>query len=345
MDDGRLRFEFPDGGVVRGAVVDAQWTEALLRVDERLEIVHGDAGRLEESARPVVALPSPLADLAVVPSEDAWEEVLDVYRRRILMMVSEGTFFAIMLFVLIGLLWRTLRREVELQRQHRNFLSAITHELKSPLAGTRLALETVISGRADAAASERFLGNAVRDVDRLQGMVQQVLETTRYGHGGRLELRRSDISEIVEASIADIRPRVEVLEGEIVSEVEPRCFAGVEVEGFTIVISNLLDNAVKYGGRPPRVVVSLRLEGDWAILEVSDNGAGVAEDDETSIFERFYRSGDELSRTTHGTGLGLYLVQQIVRAHRGTVGVAATGPDGTTFRVEIPGAELKESGP
>ena len=279
------------------------------------------------------------------PAEAVWSATLDDYRGRILMMVSEGAFFAVMLFVLIGLLWRTLRREVELERQHRNFLSAITHELKSPLASMRLSLETVLSGRADSVNSARFLDNALQDTERLQDLVQKVLETTRFGHGGRLQLGRVCISNTVAAAIETIRPRISARGGDIRSDVIQDCEAGVDEEAFRIVVSNLLENAVKYGGSQPLVVVRLGLEADRAVLEISDNGAGIADHEVPLVFQKFYRSGEEMKRTAQGTGLGLYLVRQIVRAHRGTVKIASTGPDGTTFRVEIPGAELKGDGP
>jgi signal transduction histidine kinase len=82
------------------------------------------------------------------------------------------------------------------------------------------------------------------------------------------------------------------------------------------------------------------MDGSRAVLEVGDNGAGISEEDVEQIFGRFYRGGDEMTRTSRGTGLGLYLVQQIVETHRGKVGVAATGPTGTIFRVTVPGFEV-----
>jgi len=344
-DGGRLRLEIHCLESICGFLTGEGWAQTVLEPQDGLEVVSVDDIFEAGDLRPVSALPAPFVDLVVRPDETTWNEILEGYRTRILMMVSEGAFFAVVLFVLIGLLWRTLRRELELQRQHRNFLSAITHELKSPLAATRLALETVMLGRADEAATARFLNNALLDTERLQDLVQKVLETTRYGQGGRLEIRRVCVSEVVSAAVEAVRPRVEVLGGEIVADVIPGCYAGAEEEAFRIVVSNLLDNAVKYGGSSPRIGVRLDVKSDWAVLEVSDNGGGIPEDDVPLVFERFYRAGDELSRTTRGTGLGLYLVQQIIRAHRGTVEITTTGPDGTTFRVEIPGAELKESGP
>ncbi len=345
LGGGRLLFAYPGDHRLRGLITADGWEVKLLDVSEDLEVGSADGEEQVADNRPSTSLPAPFEDLVIRPAQDAWNDALDGYRRRILMMVSEGTFFAVMLLALMGLLWRTFRREVELERQHRNFLSAITHELKSPLASSHLALETVLAGRTDEVASTRFLTNALEDTERLQDLVQKVLETTRYGHGGRLEMRRVCISDVVAVAVAAIRPRLEVLGGEIHTDVIPDCQVGADEEAFRILVSNLLENAVKYGGKPPRIHVTLSLERDWAILEISDNGSGIASEEVGLVFQRFYRTGDELSRTTHGTGLGLYLVRQIARIHRGTVEITSTGPDGTTFRVEVPGADLKECGP
>jgi len=88
----------------------------------------------------------------------------------------------------------------------------------------------------------------------------------------------------------------------------------------------------------------LHFKNGSAILEVSDNGRGISQDDRPFVFDRFFRGGNEMTRTTQGTGLGLYLVRQIVSSHRGAVEVAATGPQGTTFRVTLPEADLMEEG-
>ena len=113
----------------------------------------------------------------------------------------------------------------------------------------------------------------------------------------------------------------------------------VKTESQPIAISNLLENAIKYGGRPPRIELRFGLEGRRAVLEVADNGNGVVAGDRERIFDRFFRSGDELTRSSDGTGLGLFLVQRIVVAHRGKVEVASTGPEGSVFRIELPGYE------
>jgi len=309
-------------------------------VPEGLEVVAAPEG---DSPRPTIVLDGDHDGRVIRPTRAAWNQILDEYRKRIVMMVSEGAFFAFLLVVFMVILWRTFRREVELERQHRNFLSAITHELKSPIAAIRVALETVVSGRADEKAAARFIANALADTDRLDQLVQKVLQATRYGNGSAgIRLSRRSLSWVVEQAIDVFEPGATALGATVTAEISDDLWAEIDDEAMAIVVSNLLENALKYGGDPAEISVELRHEGDLAILDVSDNGDGIAEDEVPLIFGRFYRAGDEMTRTSQGTGLGLYLVQRIMQAHFGTVAVADTGPNGTTMRVTLTGVETEE---
>jgi len=343
---GALQLEVPCRSGTCAATISREWATTLLEVPDRLEIVGNVADSGTPGARPSVELPPPFADQTVQPTVSAWHDLLRGYRGRIKMMVSEGAFFAALLLVMVGLLWKTLRREVELEKQHRNFLSAITHELKSPLAAMHLALETVLRGRADSTASVRFLENALQDTERLQSLVQKVLEVTRYGPGhGTLRMVQTNVSSIVEETIDTFARRATAAGGQMEIDIEPGLWATADPEAFSIVVSNLLENALKYGGTVPNVRVVLEADEDNTVLEIADNGRGISSGEEILIFDRFYRAGDEMTRTTEGTGLGLYLVRQIVHAHRGSVSVASTGPSGSTFRVTLPEAEIREDAP
>lgn len=301
---------------------------------EGLEIV---AEPLTDDGRPVIAIAGDSAGRVVRPTEDAWGAILKEYRRRIVMMVSEGAFFAVLLVVFMGLMWRTFRREVELERQHRNFLSAITHELKSPIAAIKVALETVLSGRADERMAGKFIGNALADTDRLDQLVQKVLHVTRYGSRAAVYRRsRQSLADIVEQVVVAFEPGAVAAGAVVVADIDQDAWAEIDGEAMAIVVSNLLENALKYGGKPAEIRVALRRESKSVVLEVTDNGRGIAESEVPLIFDRFYRTGDEMTRTSQGTGLGLHLVQTIVMAHHGSVNVTQTGPDGTTLRVTVP---------
>jgi two-component system phosphate regulon sensor histidine kinase PhoR len=309
-------------------------------VPEGLEVV---AAPLGDSPRPTIVLDGDPDGRVIRPTRVAWDRILDEYRKRIVMMVSEGAFFAFLLVVFMVILWRTFRREVELERQHRNFLSAITHEIKSPIAAIRVALETVVSGRADERAAQRFISNALADTDRLDRLVQKVLQATRYGSGSAgIRLSQRSLSWVVERALGMFEPGAAASGATVTAEISDGLLAEIDDEAMAIVVSNLMENALKYGGDPAEIRVELRAEGDLAILEVSDNGDGIAEDEVPLIFGRFYRAGDEMTRTSQGTGLGLYLVQRIMKVHHGTVAVADTGPSGTTMRVTLTGVETEE---
>lgn len=332
---GVVELSVTSGDLCVSGVLTHEWAQRVLEVGPELEIVDTDAVG-------AVGLPldDPFSDLTVRPKTENWDQLLDEYRRRIVMMISEGGFFAVLLLILVALLWRTFRREIELERQHRNFLSAITHELKSPLASMRLALETVTGGRASDAESQRFLGNALEDTERLQDLVEKVLETTRFTEGwAEFDLRNRNLSNLIRDSIDVFSRRALASGARMETQIAPDVYAEIDAEAMAIVVSNLLENAVKYGGEPPLIEIDFIFDGSEAVIEVADNGIGIADEDLELVFGRFYRSGDEMTRTSSGTGLGLYLVQQIVEAHRGRVEVASTGVDGSTFRVTLPAHE------
>ena len=289
--------------------------------------------------RPIVAIDGDPRGRFVGPTEAAWRGILEKYRRRIVMMVSEGAFFAVLLVMFMGLMWRTFRREVELERQHRNFLSAITHELKSPIAAIKIALETVQSGRADGPTSGRFIGNALADADRLDLLVQKVLNVTRYGGRAAVYRRRhQSMGEIVEQTVVAFEPGAIAAGAVVIPDIDLETWVDVDGEAMAIAVSNLLENAMKYGGDPAEIRVDLRRESNRVVLDVTDNGSGIPESEVPRVFDRFYRAGDEMTRTSQGTGLGLYLVQMIVMAHHGTVNVVHTDQNGTTMRVTVPEA-------
>jgi two-component system, OmpR family, phosphate regulon sensor histidine kinase PhoR len=324
----------PSACMVAG--VDPAWAAALVAPPPGLE-----CSLQADPARPGAPLPPPFEITTIQPSAAVWDALLDSHRRRVLMVVSEGSFFVLLLFVMIFLLWRTVRREVVLERQHRNFLSAITHELKSPLASMRLALETVLRGRADSGASSRFMENALQDTERLQSLVQKVLEVTRYSAGhASFDLRPTNLSALVDDCLRTFSSRAMAAGVQVDSDLQPDIVVPLDGEAFPIVISNLLENAIKYGGTIPEIRVKLRESSGRAVLEVSDNGPGVEPAAMPFIFNRFFRGGDEMTRTAQGTGLGLYLARQIVTAHRGAADIASTGPNGTTFRITLPDAEV-----
>ena len=296
-----------------------------------------------QEGRPSVALAPPLDRFVVTPDFHRWQELVDRYRQRVVGVLLEGTFFLAAIVTAVVLLWGVLRREASLERQHQNFVSAVTHELKTPIAGIRLALETVLAGRVDDEGRTRFLNNALADAERLGDLVEKILDVTRYTGGAhRLRMGLGDFSQLVEDEVGVAQRRVTARGVALEAVVTPGVQATFDPEAMAIVISNLIENALKYARKDePHVGVRLVLERGEAVLEVRDNGVGIAAYELESIFKPFYRANDEVTRRTPGTGIGLFVVREIVTSHGGRISASSPGPGrGATFRLTLPGAEV-----
>lgn len=258
------------------------------------------------------------------------------YRRTEWMLYGEG---AVFLF-LIGLgFWRirkTFREEIALTRQQNNFLLSITHELKSPLASLKLTMQTM-QKRKLAEEQMRKLGDmALDDIERLQSLVENILLASKIESANfRLNRELFDVSELV----GNIYERiVEKYQGQRIftSQIEKDVHMYGDQLSFTSVAYNLLENAIKYSGPEAHIGVMLHGDEQQVYLQISDNGTGIPDAEKERIFGRFYRIGREETRTTKGTGLGLFIVKHVVELHGGHIHVQDNLPHGSIFTVTIP---------
>lgn len=259
-------------------------------------------------------------------------------QRRIVMVASEGVAFAMAMTFGAWLIFRSLRREEQLRRDEANFLAAVTHELKSPLASLRLHAESLEMRASDAERVRTYAARMREDVDRLERLVENLLAAGR-AQAGALDLRpvEIDLSTELVRYVDGTAPLLEARGIALRARIEPAVRVLADPGAFRTVVENLVDNAVKYSAAPASVELALRREGPLARFEVRDHGVGLDREERERVFERFYRAGDERVRTTKGTGLGLFLVKEIATAHHGSVGVESAGRgQGSTFYVDWP---------
>ena len=256
----------------------------------------------------------------------------------------EGGFFLLVLLGGMTVLTRTIRHDAQLRKRQQNFLAAVSHELKSPLASIRLAAESLIR-RSDHAHTQRLGQRMLEDGERLLRMVENLLDTTRLEEG-RIELKRDTLglAGVVEASVAHQREAAR--EHGVDIEVNVAGELQVDADAFAIetVLRNLLDNAVKacVSGQGRNVWVGAEPAGRFVRITVRDDGSGFSPKDAAMIFEKFYRLGDEMRRSTQGTGLGLYLVRGLAELSGARVSAASDGPgQGATITVEWPAPGTK----
>jgi two-component system phosphate regulon sensor histidine kinase PhoR len=260
-------------------------------------------------------------------------ELTKKYQRQEWMIFGEASVFIISLVIGIWLINRGYNKEIEIAHQRRNFLLSITHELKSPIASIRLVLETFLKRKLKPEQFERFGKNAIKDSERLNELVNNLLFAAKLETAYQPHLQPIHLDELTTDlvdSLSEKFPNV-IFTKNIQNEISS--FEG-DQNGMVSIITNLIENAVKYNfTEHPKIEVNLVDQNEKITLEISDNGIGISDKEKKKIFERFYRVGNEDTRTTKGTGLGLYIVSQIVKAHQGKITVANNHPKGTIFKI------------
>jgi signal transduction histidine kinase len=257
----------------------------------------------------------------------------------------EGAFFLLVLFAGMGVLWRVLRKEAHLQQRQQNFLAAVSHELRSPLASLLLSTETMARRELDADKRAQLLARNLEDLRRLDGLISNLLDTSRLEEGNvALHREPIDLRAATEEVLREVAGSAASAERVLVDAVPEGLVVVTDAVALATVLRNLVDNALKATGEGGRVVIDARREEGGILLSVTDDGEGFPPGESERLFEKFYRPGDELRRRKRGTGLGLYLVRGFVGLEGGTVTAASAGPGrGARFEVLWPVREREAS--
>jgi signal transduction histidine kinase len=253
-----------------------------------------------------------------------------------LMIVGEGIVFLVIVLVVLYLTFRAIRRDLSLARDQQNFLLAVTHELRTPIAGIKLQLQTL--GRRDLSAEVRdtLRLKAVQEADRLAQLTEKVLITTTFEQP-RAEPLLQEIElmtfmrTLVDRAQQQIAPaHTVILEGPGDLQVN------TDPEALRTIVDNLVENAVKYAPEGTNIQVEVIAKKEGWRLTVCDEGPGIPMEDRERIFEKFYRSGNEGTRSAKGTGLGLYIVKRLVQQLGGGITVKDRRPHGSIFAASFP---------
>ncbi len=249
-----------------------------------------------------------------------------------------GTTFLVLVLVGVVLYLLLTIKEINLNRRQANFIDSVTHELKSPIASLKLYLQTMRRHPLDEEERIEFTKFMLEDVERLNALITHLLEAARLDQQPvEEEAADVDLAQLLRAcaEAACQRHRLPVNTVELHLESAIVRAGPVDLE---IIFRNLVDNALKYSGDNPQVKINCSVDGDgMARVLIADNGPGIPTNFRRKIFWRFYRIGSELERSQSGTGLGLFIVQTLVRRLRGKVIVTGRGSlPGTVFEVKLP---------
>lgn len=260
--------------------------------------------------------------------------VVKMQPQKMAMILGEGSIFLFLLCVGAYFIHSSIKKEDKLREQQQNFLMSVTHELKSPLAAIKLSLQTIVKRDLEKQMQTSLLNNSLKDIERLDDLVENMLLATKIeSRTYSFPKEEFDFSELV-SKITD-RLQVHSCGNEQMINTEIQDDIKVMGDKFALssVVTNLVENAVKYSGPCAEIAVKLCQVDGKPFLTVSDKGPGIPEAEKMHIFDKFYRVGDENVRKSKGTGLGLFIVKEVLQNHDADISVKDNVPQGAIFEV------------
>ena len=235
-------------------------------------------------------------DFSIIPKQDAITEH-DLYiKRKTWQYVGEGLVMMILLFWGMLVIYSTFSKNIRLNNQQNNFLLSITHELKTPIASVKLYIETLLKRDLDKEKTNTILRNSLLDMKRLQILVENLLLSAQ------IESKKFDLS-LMENNLSDLLNQIvdkyaapRGIEGRLFKNIQDEIYADCDKMAIEMLLTNLLDNAIKYSPVNSPIQIELTHSENKTILVVKDEGEGISAEDKKAVFQKFYRAGDENTR-------------------------------------------------
>lgn len=262
-----------------------------------------------------------------------FEALVSEKERKSAQYIGEGSTFLVVIIIGAIFMYRAVRRQFALQKQQENFMMAVTHELKTPIAVTKLNLETLQKHQLDEMKRQKLLQMTLQETNRLNTLASNILVSAQLETSRSFTKEELDFSDLVKSSVHDFMTRFPDRQWNISIEEE------TELEGdallLQILVNNLIENAVKYSPVGSAIGCTLEETDGTIILQVSDEGPGIPHAEKKKVFDKFYRIGSEQTRSARGTGLGLYLCKKIAADHNAEITIGDNTPTGSIFTVEF----------
>ena len=248
------------------------------------------------------------------------------------MVAGEGSVFLAILALGVIMIRRSFRKESEVVAKQRTFLHSITHEFKSPVASVRLQLETLQKRSLSPEQQQQALANAIDDTDRLDKLIEKILMAARIDSGELLlHVEFINLSEKLKEVIEQISRSYP--QRNVATTIQNDIFLHIDQWALNSIVTNLMENAFLYSEANKPVEISLTADATTMHLSVKDQGVGIADTEKKKILQKFYRS--DATQGYKGTGLGLFLVDYFVKAHKGTIEVKNNKPEGSIFEISF----------
>src|SRR5215203_2620005 len=254
-------------------------------------------------------------------------------RRNTVKYIGEGATFLLLIILGAAFIYRLVRRQFRVQQQQQNFMMAVTHELKTPISASRLNLETLLRHSLDEDKKRKLLQASLQETMRLDTLINNILVLSQIDAGSYPSSKEEmDFSDLVCDVIQQFKNRYP--DRRILTEIAQDADLTADPILLKLLVSNLLENANKYSNKNASITCKLE-KNDGIKLQVIDEGPGISEEEKRNIFQKFYRIGNEQTRKTQGTGLGLYLCKKIAADHHADIFVIDNHPRGSIFTVQF----------
>jgi signal transduction histidine kinase len=262
------------------------------------------------------------------------EKIEDGRKRKIKQYAGEGSTFLLVIMTGAIFVYRAVRRQLKISQEQHNFMMAVTHELKTPIAVVKLNLETIQKRNLDKEQHQRLMQNTLHETNRLNALCNNMLLSSQIEAGGYSTVNEEiNFGQLVTSCIEDFGMRYP--QRVISSKLEEDIYVQGDPFLLQISVNNLLENAIKYSPKETDINVRLSKDLSLARLEVEDHGPGIEDEFKNKVFEKFYRLGNEATKRAKGTGLGLYLTKKIIKNLGGNIFIENNKLGGSTFTVQL----------
>ncbi len=261
---------------------------------------------------------------------DQYKALLNYQERKRKQFLGEGITFLFLFFLGAIYVYRSLVKQLRYSNQQQNFMMAVTHELKTPIAVTQLNIETLLKRELQADQQKQLLNNSLKETQRLDALCNNILLAAQLDLADYQQNKQSiQLSEMVKAVIKSFEERFPARK--MIVQVQEEVMMFAEPLLMQMLLQNLLDNANKYAPIETPIEVVLEKNDRQILLQVKDQGPGIPPAERERVFNKFYRMGNESTRSAKGTGLGLYLCKKIAEFHQSQLLISENQPQGTIF--------------
>jgi two-component system, OmpR family, sensor histidine kinase CiaH len=261
-------------------------------------------------------------------------KIQQAQKRKTAQYIGEGITFFFLIAAGAVFVFRAVQRQLKFSQEQQNFMMALTHELKTPIAVTKLNLETLQKRKLEESQQQRLIQTTIQEANRLNSLCNNMLLSSQIeARAFKISTEEINCSQLVNDCAQDFVVRYPQIK--MATIIDKEIYTNGDQLLLQMAVNNLIDNAIKYSPKETVITVQLSQQKNKIILQVKDEGTGIAAEEKKKVFNKFYRIGNAATKGAKGTGLGLYLTQKIVQQHNGNIFVTDNMPTGSIFTITL----------